>query len=55
MLILAHRLETVERADDILILENGRVLEKGARAKLANDPASNYSGLLRTGLAEVLA
>ena len=44
-----------KRADDILILENGRVLEKGPRAELANDPASNYSGLLRTGLADVLA
>ena len=55
MIIIAHRLETVERADDILILENGRVLEKGSRAELANDPASNYSGLLHKGLADLLA
>ena len=55
MIIIAHRLETVERADDILILENGRVLEKGPRAELANDPASNYSGLLQKGLADLLA
>jgi ATP-binding cassette subfamily B protein len=55
MIIIAHRLETVERADDILILENGRVLEKGPRAELANDPASNYSGLLLKGLADLLA
>jgi ABC-type multidrug transport system fused ATPase/permease subunit len=55
MIIIAHRLETVERADDILILENGRVLEKGPRAELANDPASNYSGLLHKGLADLLA
>jgi ATP-binding cassette, subfamily B, bacterial len=55
MIIIAHRLETVERADDILILENGRVLEKGPRAELASDPASNYSGLLHKGLADLLA
>ena len=55
MIIVAHRLETVERVDDILILENGRVLETGPRAQLANDPASNYSGLLHKGLADLLA
>jgi ATP-binding cassette, subfamily B, bacterial len=55
MIIIAHRLETVERADDVLILENGRVLEKGPRAKLASDPASHYSGLLHKGLADLLA
>jgi ABC-type multidrug transport system fused ATPase/permease subunit len=55
MIIVAHRLETVERVDDILILENGRVLENGPRAELANDPVSNYSGLLHNGLADLLA
>jgi ABC-type multidrug transport system fused ATPase/permease subunit len=55
MIIVAHRLETVERADDILILESGRILEKGPRAELANDPASIFSGLLQKGLADLLA
>jgi len=53
--IIAHRLATVERADDILILEAGRVVESGARLALAADPRSRFSGLLRTGLEEVLA
>lgn len=53
--IIAHRLATVERADDILILEAGRVVESGARLALAADPGSRFSGLLRTGLEEVLA
>jgi ABC-type multidrug transport system fused ATPase/permease subunit len=52
--IIAHRLATVERADDILILEEGRVVEFGAREALAADPDSRFCGLLRTGLAEVL-
>ena len=55
MIIVAHRLETVEWVDDILILENGRVLEKGPRAQLADDPASTYHGLLHKGLVDLLA
>jgi ATP-binding cassette subfamily B protein len=53
--IIAHRLATVERADDILILDAGRVAEWGERAALAADPDSRFSRLLRTGLEEVLA
>jgi len=54
-IIIAHRLQTVQRADDILILENGRSLEHGARVDLANDPDSRFAHLLQTGLQEVLA
>ena len=54
-IIIAHRLRTVQRADDILILENGRVLEHGRRIALANNPASRFHRLLQTGLEEVLA
>ncbi len=53
--VIAHRLATVERADDVLILEDGRALEYGRRADLAADPDSHLSYLLRTGLEEVLA
>jgi ATP-binding cassette subfamily B protein len=53
--IVAHRLPTVERADDILILEAGRVAEWGKRTDLAADPGSRFSALLRTGMEEVLA
>ena len=53
--IIAHRLATVERADDILILDRGRVVEYGARAELAADPDSRLSSLLRTGMEELLA
>jgi ATP-binding cassette, subfamily B, bacterial len=54
-IIIAHHLDTVRRADDILILEDGRVREHGPRAALAADPASRFAGLLRTGMSEVLA
>jgi ATP-binding cassette subfamily B protein len=53
--IIAHRLATVDRADDILILEDGRVAEHGRRAALAADESSRFSGLLRTGMEELLA
>lgn len=53
-IIIAHRLETVERADEILILDNGCISEHGQRQKLANDPASLFHNLLQTGLEEVL-
>jgi ATP-binding cassette subfamily B protein len=53
--VIAHRLKTVERADDILILEGGRVVEYGPRTTLAADPASRFYQLLQTGLEEVMA
>ncbi|TLS50820.1 ABC transporter ATP-binding protein [Paenibacillus antri] len=54
-IIIAHRLATVQRADRILILENGCVAEYGDRAALAADPGSRFSRMLKTGLEEVLA
>jgi ABC-type multidrug transport system fused ATPase/permease subunit len=53
--IIAHRLATVRRADDILILEAGRILEHGPRERLAADPRSRFAHLLSAGLGEVLA
>lgn len=53
--IIAHRLTTVERADQILVLEQGEVLEWGPRHQLAQDPHSHYSRLQRAGRTEALA
>jgi ABC-type multidrug transport system fused ATPase/permease subunit len=54
-IIIAHRLRTVQRADDILILEGGRVVEYGPRARLAADSGSRFYRLLQTGVEEALA
>ncbi len=53
-IIIAHRLQTVQRADEILVLDEGQILEHGARSCLVADPNSRFSHLLRTGLEEVL-
>ncbi len=53
--IVAHRLATVSYADDILVLEEGRVREYGPRLALAADPTSRFAGLLRIGSEEVPA
>jgi ATP-binding cassette, subfamily B, bacterial len=53
--VIAHRLKTIQRADDILIVEDGRIVEFGPRAVLAADPRSHFHRLLQTGLEEVLA
>jgi ATP-binding cassette subfamily B protein len=54
-IIIAHRLATVQRADEIMILERGQIAEHGPRAALAGDPESRFAALMRVGMAEVLA
>ncbi|MGY2895422.1 ABC transporter ATP-binding protein [Deinococcus sp. UYEF24] len=57
-IVIAHRLDTVARADDILVLGAGSVLEYGSRAALSRDKSSEYSRLLAAGRSvqdEVLA
>ena len=54
VLIVAHHLATLQRCDDIVILENGQVVEAGERELLASDPTTRFHGLLQTGLEEVL-
>ena len=54
-IIIAHRLGTVQRADEIMILDRGVVSEYGDRRQLAADPGSRFYQLLQTGLEEVMA
>ena len=56
VVVIAHRLATLDRADEILVMDHGRVVEHGARADLLADPQSRYRHLLRasaTASAEV--
>ena len=54
-IIIAHRLDTVQRSDEIMILEDGRIAEYGPRLALVDDPDSRFHHLLQTGLEEVMA
>jgi ATP-binding cassette subfamily B protein len=52
-IIVAHRLTTVDRADRVVVLEQGQIVEAGQRVDLAADPESNFSRLRRIGMTEV--
>src|SRR5690606_32488069 len=49
-IVIAHRLETVETADEIMIMDRGRIIEAGERERLAADATSRYSRLRRAAL-----
>lgn len=49
VIVIAHRLATVRRVDEILILEGGAVVEHGPRDALAADPGSRFARLLAAG------
>ena len=53
-IIVAHRLTTVQRADQIMVLANGRIQEHGTYTDLANNPETHFAHLLQTGLEEVI-
>lgn len=46
VVVIAHRLSTVMNADQILVLEHGRVIEQGRHAELAARDQGLYSRLL---------
>lgn len=48
-IIIAHRLETLQHVDRILLLEQGQIKEYGAREALAQDAHSYFARLLHTG------
>jgi ABC-type multidrug transport system fused ATPase/permease subunit len=47
-IVVAHRLSTLRRVDDVLVVEDGTVLEHGSRERLARDPHSRFHQLLAT-------
>ena len=54
VVIIAHRLETVRTADEIMVVDAGRIVEHGPRQTLATDPSTRYAALLAAGRGEIL-
>ncbi len=50
-LVIAHRLSTIRAADEILVVERGRIVERGAHAELLNRDG-RYAELYRTQFAQ---
>jgi ABC-type multidrug transport system fused ATPase/permease subunit len=46
-IVIAHRLATLEHADLIAVLEDGRLVEFGTRLALLADPDSRFGDLYR--------
>jgi ATP-binding cassette subfamily B protein len=49
-LIIAHRLSTLREVDDIIVFDDGAVLEHGARDELSADSSSRFHRLLALAL-----
>ena len=52
-IVVAHRLATIQRVDDILIIEDGQAVEYGRREELMRDAHSRFASILRAGLEEM--
>ena len=46
MLVIAHRLSTVQNADRILVMKDGEVVEEGTHAQLAARAGGEYAALI---------
>jgi subfamily B ATP-binding cassette protein MsbA len=46
-LVIAHRLSTVEKADQILVIDQGKVVEAGTHDRLLSNPDSRYTHLYK--------
>jgi len=46
LVVVAHRLATLDEVDEVCVVEDGRIVEHGRRTALAADPSSRFARLL---------
>jgi ABC-type microcin C transport system duplicated ATPase subunit YejF len=44
VVVIAHRLSTVRKADSIIVLNRGEIVEQGTREALLSQPGSLFAG-----------
>jgi ABC-type multidrug transport system fused ATPase/permease subunit len=49
---IAHRLSTAENADEVIVVDKGRVVQRGPHAELVTQAGSVYSGLHASWIAQ---
>jgi subfamily B ATP-binding cassette protein MsbA len=54
-LVIAHRLSTVQHADEIVVLQHGRIVERGTHDELLRNPEGLYARLSRMQNSPILA
>ncbi|PYZ96969.1 multidrug ABC transporter [Alteribacter lacisalsi] len=47
IVVIAHRLSTIRNADQVIVLEDGKVIQNGEYTKLAGDKSGVFKSLLR--------
>ncbi|MFC0213213.1 ABC transporter ATP-binding protein [Paenibacillus chartarius] len=47
IIVIAHRLSTIRNADQVIVLENGRVIQQGGYQQLTNESNGAFSKMLR--------
>jgi subfamily B ATP-binding cassette protein HlyB/CyaB len=57
VIIIAHRLSSVRRANRIIVMDKGRIVEEGSHDALLQQPGGLYAHLwsMQAGVAPVLA
>ena len=55
VIVIAHRLSTLDRCDEVMVLEHGRVVEHGEREQLAAASGSKFRQMLEADSGEMLA
>ncbi|MDT8861080.1 ABC transporter ATP-binding protein/permease [Alkalihalobacillus sp. MEB130] len=50
IIVIAHRLSTIRNADQVVVLDEGKIIQKGGFTQLAEEKKSTFSHLLRNQL-----